>query len=113
VPLAAVHNCAMCGTPLPLSEVGAGGRLSLTVPRYLELVGAPRRRQRFPAELIAASIRRHDGNVWPAIHQFGVSYGHALRIRNGWRPGGQHAEPMYWALSRNVGRRTPPWDQRA
>jgi hypothetical protein len=107
------HNRRSCGTPLPLSEVGAGGRLTHTVARYLELVGTPRRRQRYPADLIAASIRDHDGDVWPAIIRFGVSYAHALRIRNGWRPGGRRAAPISWAWSRNVGRRTPRWEREA
>jgi hypothetical protein len=102
------HNPHLCGTPLPLSEVGAGGRLTDTAARFAELNDRPRPR-RYPAELIAREIRDHNGNVWPAIHHFGISYSHALRIRNGWRPGGRRADPMYWSWSRNVGRRTPPW----
>jgi hypothetical protein len=83
------------------------------VARYLVLVGAPRLRQALPAEAIARDIADHDGDVWPAIRRYGVSYGHALRIRNGWRPRGKRAAPMYWRHSRNVGRRTPSWWQPA
>ena len=111
------HNRPACATPLLLSEVphggasevGAGGRLTDTARRFRELNPAPPGRTRYPAELIAQEIRDHDGNVWPAIHHFGISYQHALRIRNGWRGGGRRAAPMYWEWSRNVGRRTPPW----
>lgn len=62
------------------------GRLRDTARRYVELDGQPTSR-RYPVELIAASIRRHDGNVWPAIVAFDLSYRHATRIRAGWRPG--------------------------
>ena len=111
------HNLRLCATALLLSEVplggasevGAGGRLTDTARRFRELNPGRPSRRRYPAELIAREIRDHGGNVWPAIHHFGISYAHALRIRNGWRPGGVRAEPMYWAGSRNVGRRTPPW----
>jgi hypothetical protein len=67
-----------------LSEVGAGGRLTHTVARYLAL--NPRRRHRYPHELIKARIRR-DGGVWGVVVDFGISYSHACRIRAGWRPG--------------------------
>jgi hypothetical protein len=70
-----------------LSEVGAGGRLTHTVARFLEL--NPRRR-RYPAELIAARIKR-DGSVWGAVLDYGISYSHACRIRGGWRPRGRRA----------------------
>jgi hypothetical protein len=86
------HNSLRCGPILPLSEVGAGGRLTHTVSRYLELV--PRRRRRHPTELIAACIRADGGDVWGAVLTYGVSYGHACRIRAGWRPGGWRAEPI-------------------
>ena len=87
----------MARIPRPLSEVsrkhsdsvGAGGRLAHTVARYLEL--NPRRR-RYPAELIAARIRRDGGDVWGAVLDYGISYGHACRIRRGWRPGRRTAE---------------------
>jgi len=74
----------------PLSEVGAGGRLTHTVARYLEL--NPRRRSRHPTELIAARIRADGGDVWGAVLTFGVSYSHACRIKRGWRPEGRRAE---------------------
>jgi hypothetical protein len=77
------HNLDACGPSLPLSEVGAAGRLTETVPRYLELV--PRRRRPYPAELIARRIER-DRSVWGAILDYGISYSHACRIRAGWRP---------------------------
>jgi len=97
------HNSSPCGTDLPLSEVGirryaldvlppvggtereigAGNRLSETVPRYLRLVGS--RRRRYPAEYIARRIEE-DGSVWGVVVEFGISYAHACRIRNGWRP---------------------------
>ena len=78
------HNHRPCGPQLPLSEVGAGGRLTHTVARYLEL--NPRRRSRHPTELIAARIRADGGDVWGAVLTFGVSYSHACRIKRGWRP---------------------------
>lgn len=83
------HNSLRCGPALTLSEVGAGGRLTHTVSRYLELV--PRRRRRHPTELIAARIRSDGGDVWGAVLTFGVSYGHACKIRAGWRPAGRRA----------------------
>ena len=86
------HNPRSCARVLPLSEVGAGGRLTHTVPRYLELV--PRRRRRHPTELIAARIRSDGGDVWGAVLTFGVSYGHACKIRGGWRPAGRRAAPI-------------------
>lgn len=46
------------------------------------------------AEAIADAIRDCDGNVWPAIDTFDICYSHAVRIRRGWRPGGQHAPPI-------------------
>lgn len=49
------------------------------------------RRPAVAAEAVAAEIRRHDGNVWPAVIAFGISYRHACRIRAGWRPGGRRA----------------------
>jgi hypothetical protein len=98
------HNRPACVTTLPLSAVGAGGRLSEVVARHRAL-GGGRRRARYPAELIARRIRSDAGDVWPAVVQFGISYAHALRIRNGWRPDGQRAAPIGYAWSRNVGRR--------
>lgn len=83
------HNSGACGPSLTLSAVGAGGRLTHTVARYLEL--NPRRR-RYPAELIAARIRADGGDVWGAVNTFGLSYAHACRIRRGWRPGGRTVE---------------------
>ena len=104
------HNSQACLTPLPLSEVGAGARLTHTAARWVELNGPPRRPRRYPVDLVAHAIRRHDGDVWPAVHQFGISYEHALRVRNGWRGAGRRrGRPMYWERSRNVGRRTPAW----
>lgn len=108
------HNSPACLTPLPLSEVahevGAGGRLTHTAARHVELNGEPRRPKRYPVELIAREIRDNAGNVWPSVRHFGISYEHALRIRNGWRGAGRpRGEPIEWAWSRNVGRRTPAW----
>lgn len=77
------HNLAPCGPSLPLSEVGAAGRLTDTVPRYLEL--APGRRGQYPHELIAKRIER-DRSVWGVVVDYGISYSHACRIRAGWRP---------------------------
>jgi hypothetical protein len=77
---------------LPLSEVGAGGRLTHTVAAYRALV-PDRRRGPYPAELIAARIKR-DGTVWGAVLDYGISYSHACRIRRGWRPGGHAAQPI-------------------
>jgi len=93
------HNSRACATVLPLSEVGAGGRLTHTVSRYLALVGEPRSRRRYPAERIAARIAASDGDVWPAILEYGISYGHATRIRRGWRPGGRRADPIALELA--------------
>ena len=87
--MTARHNQPSYGPLLPLSEVGAGGRLTHTVAHYLEL--APRRRWPYPAELIAARIRR-DASVWGAVLDFGISYSHACRIRRGWRPGARSVE---------------------
>jgi len=47
--------------------------------RHRELTPRPHRGP--SRELIAHSIRRHDGNVWPAVVAFGISYRKALRIR--------------------------------
>jgi hypothetical protein len=77
-----------------MSSTGAGGRLSLTAQRFVELNGSPITRRHAPAELIAAAIRRDAGNVWPAVAAFDVSYRHATRIRAGWRPGGERADPI-------------------
>jgi hypothetical protein len=88
------HNPHLCGTVLSLSEVGAGGRLTHTVPRFLALVGDPRSRRRYPSELVAARIRSDEGDVWGAVAAFGITYGHACRIRRGWRPGGRRADPI-------------------
>ena len=38
----------------------------------------------FDTEAVAAEIER-DG-IWPVVVRHGMSYAHALRIRNGWRP---------------------------
>jgi hypothetical protein len=38
----------------------------------------------FDTEAVAAEIAR-DG-IWPVVVRHGMSYQHALRIRNGWRP---------------------------
>ena len=89
--MAARHNSLPCGPRLTLSEVGAGGRLTHTVERYLAL--NPRRR-RYPAELIAARIRRDGGDVWGAVTDYGISYSHACRIRRGWRPRGRRVEQI-------------------
>jgi hypothetical protein len=78
------HNLAPCESRLPLSEVGAAGRLSEVVPRYLALVDRPRS-SRYPVELIAKRIER-DRSVWGVIVDYGISYSHACRIRAGWRP---------------------------
>jgi len=83
------HNSGACGPSLTLSAVGAGGRLTHTVERYLAL--NPRRR-RYPADLIAARIRADGGDVWGVVNTFGISYAHACRIRRGWRPGGRTVE---------------------
>ena len=89
-----IHNLAACDSRLPLSEVaeqlslwgvGAGGRLTDTVPRYLRLIKGGRRRRAYPAETIARRIAE-DGSVWGAIVAYGISYSHACRIRAGWRP---------------------------
>ena len=82
--MTARHNFSLCGPRLPLSEVGAGGRLTHTVAAYRALVPETRRRP-YPAELIAARIR-HDGGVWGVVVDYGISYSHACRIRAGWRP---------------------------
>ena len=111
--MAVRHNSRLCVPDLSLSEVGArpdpddctycdgsgctncrprpvgaGGRLTHTVARYL----ANPRRRRYPAELIAARIRRDGGDVWGAVLDYGISYAHASRIRRGWRPGRRTAE---------------------
>jgi hypothetical protein len=65
--------------------IGAAGRLTETPGRYVQL--NPRRRGRYPAELIARLIADDGGHVWRAVVTFGISYRHALRIRAGWRGG--------------------------
>jgi hypothetical protein len=40
----------------------------------------------YDAEAVAARIEADGGEVWGAVVAFGISYGHALRIRRGWRP---------------------------
>jgi hypothetical protein len=80
----ALHNLSACESRLPLSEVGAGGRLTDTVPRFLSLVGS-RRRRAYPVELIARRIA-DDGSVWGVVVDYGISYAHARRIARGWRP---------------------------
>ena len=85
-PAAVRHNRSACRIVLPLSAVGAGNRLADTAQRFVELNGEPARPKRYPVELVAAEIRRHGGNVWPARRRFGISYEHALRVRRGWRP---------------------------
>ena len=115
--MTARHNASARLTPLLLSEVprggasevGAGNRLADTARRFEELNPRARRR-RYPLELIAREIADNAGNVWPSVHHFGISYEHALRIRNGWRGAGvARAEPIAWRYSRNVGRRSPDW----
>ena len=78
------HNCGACGPSLPLSEVGAAGRLTDTVRNYLELRPGPRS-GRYPHELIAKRIEK-DRSVWGVVVDYGISYSHACRIRAGWRP---------------------------
>jgi len=78
------HNLRLCGPSLPLSEVGAAGRLTDTAARHRALT-PDRRRKRYPHELIAAQIRR-DRSVWGVVVTHGISYSHACRIRAGWRP---------------------------
>ena len=59
----------------PRSSSGSGARWN------------PTRRGRptsFDTEAVAAEIAR-DG-LWPVVGRHGLSYGHALRIRRGWRP---------------------------
>jgi hypothetical protein len=69
---------------LPLSEVGAAGRLTDTATRHRALTPG-RRRAPYPVELIAKRIER-DRSVWGVIVDYGISYSHACRIRAGWRP---------------------------
>ncbi|MCX7335493.1 MAG: HNH endonuclease signature motif containing protein [Hyphomicrobiales bacterium] len=38
----------------------------------------------FDTEAVAAEIARED--IWQVVVRHGLSYGHAARIRNGWRP---------------------------
>lgn len=113
------HDCGMAGCGprttglLPITEVrsvGAGGRLTHTAARFVALRGGRAPRAHYPVELIAREIRDHRGDVWPSVQHFGISYEHALRIRNGWRGAGKpRAKPVEWYRSRNVGRRTPAW----
>lgn len=48
------------------------------------------RRTRLDTEAVAAYIDEH--GLWPAITHFHMSYGHALRIRRGWRPKKAYSE---------------------
>jgi len=65
------------------------------------------------AEAIAAAIRDARGNVWPAIAAFGISYGHAARIRRGWRPGGVTALPLPYRSRGWLSGRRPGWTAEA
>lgn len=64
--------------------------VTCTARRHAEL-NPSARRHHVSVELVAARIRRDDGDVWGAINAFDISYRHACRIRNGWRPGGRRA----------------------
>jgi hypothetical protein len=111
------HNPEACAPMLPLSEanpgdasarialmparpIGAGGRLTDTARRFHDLNGPRRPSPAFRTERIAATIRAHGGDVWGAVLEFGISYGHACRIRAGWRPGGRRADPIAAAFRR-------------
>ena len=88
--------------------------------RYLELRPAPR--ARVNATLVAARIRRDTlrgrpgsmpGSAWGAAVEFGISYGHALAIRRGWRGAGRRADPLpYRSRGWSNGRRNG-WSDRA
>lgn len=111
---ACMAGCGPRARSLPIREekaVGAGGRLTHTAARFVELNGGRvPGRVTYPVELIAREIRDHRGDVWPSVQHFGISYEHALRIRNGWRGArNPRAKPVTFWRSRNVGMRTPPW----
>jgi hypothetical protein len=120
-PVTGRHNSRACGPVLPLSEVGrnhdpaaadipsvptapvgAGGRLTHTARRFVDLNGPVVHSAAFRAERIASVIRSEGGSVWRAVIEFGVSYSHACRIRAGWRPGGRRAEPIAGAVRRFI-----------
>lgn len=77
--------------------------------RFRVLNPSPPRPVAVRAEAIAAAIRAADGNVWPAVVTFGIDYHHALRIRRGWRPGGQHAPPIPYRSRGHLSGRRPGW----
>lgn len=62
--------------------------------RHAQLAAAPRARVNPTA--VAETIRRAHGSVWAAVTRYGMSYGHALRIRRGWRGDGRLAKPLRW-----------------
>lgn len=77
--------------------------------RFRVLNPAPLRPVEVRAEAIAEAIRAADGNVWPAIVTFDISYGHALRIRRGWRPRGRHAPSIPYRSRGHLSGRRPGW----
>ena len=87
------HNPRQTGRPsLTLSEERPRLNAAWITRRHLQLVAAPR--TRVHPELVAAAIRADGGDVWGAVVRFGISYGHALRIRRGWRGGARWAEAI-------------------
>ena len=81
--------------------------------RFRALNPLPPRPAAVRAEAIAAAIRNAGGNVWPAIVTFGISYGQALRIRRGWRPGGVTALPLPYRSRGWLSGRRPGWSAEA
>jgi len=86
------------------APIGAGGRLTDTAARYLELHGPVTPAPAFRAERIAQTIRRDGGDVWGAVLEHGVSYSHACRIRAGWRPGHGRRPAIPGAVARRRAR---------
>jgi hypothetical protein len=77
--------------------------------RFRALNPRPPRPATVRAEAIADAIRVAHGNLWPAIDAFGISYRYALRIRRGWRPGGQLASPIPYRSRGHLSGRRPGW----
>ena len=82
-------------------------RLCVTCSRVRFRVLNPRPPR--PVAVRADAIRKADGNVWPAIVTFGISYPHALRIRRGWRPGGVRAPALPYRSRGWLSGRRPGW----
>jgi hypothetical protein len=87
------HNPRLCATCI--------GR------QHAALKAAPR--SRVSAEAVAATIRRHGGDVSAAVVEHGISHHHAYAIRAGWRGAGRREPPIPYRSRGWVNGRRPGW----